>query len=116
MPALRGVTDGQFQGPGKPLDALVHVLQVTQHPPGRVDVHGTRPAGTGSEPGGDPAAALEPGGMAGLVRGVIEFRAAVRTQASRSRATAGIALSLTGSGAAVAYVIFVVAHPYDGVL
>ncbi|MEU1541532.1 hypothetical protein ABZ461_26145 [Actinacidiphila glaucinigra] len=57
-----------------------------------------------------------PMGMAGLVRGVIEFRAAVRTQASRSRATAGIALSLTGSGAAVAHVIFVVAHPYDGVL
>lgn len=57
-----------------------------------------------------------PMGLAGLVRGIIEFRAAVRTQASKSRAAAGIALSLAGSVAAVAHVIFVVAHPYGGVL
>ncbi|MET9881101.1 hypothetical protein ABZZ36_41985 [Actinacidiphila glaucinigra] len=57
-----------------------------------------------------------PMGIAGLVRGITEFRAAARTQASKSRAAAGIALSLVGVGAAVTYVIIVVAHPYDGML
>lgn len=57
-----------------------------------------------------------PMGIAGLVRGITEYRAAARTQASKSRAVAGTVLSLIGSGAAVAYVIFVVTEPYDGVL
>ncbi|WP_431948142.1 hypothetical protein [Actinacidiphila sp. bgisy167] len=57
-----------------------------------------------------------PMGIAGLARGVIEYRAAARAQASRSRAVAGIVLGLIGSGAAVAYMILVVAAPYDGML
>jgi hypothetical protein len=57
-----------------------------------------------------------PMGMAGLVRGITEYRAAARAQASRSRAVAGIVLGLIGSAAAVAYMILVVTDPYDGML
>ncbi|MDX3097205.1 hypothetical protein PV703_14720 [Streptomyces sp. ME01-24h] len=52
-----------------------------------------------------------PMGITGLTRGIIEYRAAARERASTSRAVAGTALSLVGSGAAVAYMIFVFTHP-----
>ncbi|MFE3494495.1 hypothetical protein ACFXOM_26670 [Streptomyces sp. NPDC059169] len=52
-----------------------------------------------------------PLGLAGLVRGSIEYRAASRQSASLSQPLTGLALSLVGTAAAVAYMIFVFTHP-----
>ncbi|WP_228993668.1 hypothetical protein [Streptomyces sp. DH8] len=52
-----------------------------------------------------------PLGLTGLVRGVIEYRAASRQDTSRTQPLIGLSLSTVGTGAAVAYMIFVVMHP-----
>ncbi|MFH9608500.1 hypothetical protein [Streptomyces sp. NPDC017448] len=52
-----------------------------------------------------------PLGLTGLVRGVIEYRAASRQDADRAQPLIGLTLSTVGTGAAVAYMIFVFTHP-----
>ncbi|MET7368338.1 hypothetical protein ABZS61_21250 [Streptomyces sp. NPDC005566] len=52
-----------------------------------------------------------PLGLAGLVRGSIEYRAASRQSAGRGPSVTGLALSSIGTVAAVAYMIFVFTHP-----
>ncbi|MET7848010.1 hypothetical protein ABZT48_07135 [Streptomyces avermitilis] len=52
-----------------------------------------------------------PLGLAGLVRARVEYRASTQGRASRPRAVAGGVLSLLGSAAAVAYLIFLGTHP-----
>ncbi|NDZ60162.1 hypothetical protein [Streptomyces anulatus] len=52
-----------------------------------------------------------PLGLTGLVRGVIEYRAASRQDTSHTQPLIGLALSTVGAVAAVAYMIFVSTHP-----
>ncbi|MFC9915671.1 hypothetical protein [Streptomyces sp. NPDC059862] len=52
-----------------------------------------------------------PLGLAGLVRGAIEYRAASHQSASRAEPLAGLVLSSLGTAAAVAYMVFVLTHP-----
>ncbi|WP_371624619.1 hypothetical protein OG245_18520 [Streptomyces sp. NBC_01116] len=52
-----------------------------------------------------------PLGLTGIVRGVIEYRAASRHDTSRAQPRLGLALSTVGAAAAVAYMIFVFTHP-----
>ncbi|MHA5050737.1 hypothetical protein [Streptomyces sp. SD15] len=52
-----------------------------------------------------------PMGLAGLVRARVEYRASTHGRASRRRAVVGGALSLLGTAAAVAYLIFLATHP-----
>ncbi|MFI1189160.1 hypothetical protein [Streptomyces californicus] len=52
-----------------------------------------------------------PLGLTGIVRGVIEYRAASRQGTSRAQPRTGLALSTVGTVAAVAYMIFVFTHP-----
>ncbi|MEV5433693.1 hypothetical protein [Streptomyces sp. NPDC052701] len=52
-----------------------------------------------------------PAGLAGLVRSAIEYRASAHGRTSRTRAAAGGALSLMGTGAAIAYLVFVAGRP-----
>lgn len=52
-----------------------------------------------------------PLGLTGLVRGVIEYRAASRLGASRAQPLTGLALSAVGTTAAIAYMIFLLTHP-----
>lgn len=52
-----------------------------------------------------------PMGLAGLVRGWVEYRAAVRLRESRKRAVVGSVLSLVGACEATAYLIFLATHP-----
>ncbi|MFE6127380.1 hypothetical protein ACFQ6Q_03765 [Streptomyces sp. NPDC056437] len=52
-----------------------------------------------------------PLGLAGLVRGSIEYRAASRQSTSRTEPLTGLVLSCLGTVAAAAYMIFVFTHP-----
>ncbi|MEE1817764.1 hypothetical protein PUR59_22420 [Streptomyces sp. SP18ES09] len=52
-----------------------------------------------------------PLGLTGLVLGAIEYRAASRQGVSRARPLMSLALSSVGTAAAVAYMLFVFAHP-----
>ncbi|MCP9958150.1 MULTISPECIES: hypothetical protein [Streptomyces] len=52
-----------------------------------------------------------PLGFTGLVLGAVEYRAAARQGVSRAQPLAGLALSSLGTAAAVAYALFVSAHP-----
>ncbi|MFG3304507.1 hypothetical protein [Streptomyces wuyuanensis] len=52
-----------------------------------------------------------PLGLAGLVRGVIEFRAATRLGHSRGEPLAALVLSAIGTAAAIVYLAFVFTHP-----
>lgn len=52
-----------------------------------------------------------PVGLTGLVRGVIEYRAASREGTSRTKSLTGLVLSSIGTAAAVAYMMFVFTHP-----
>ncbi|MET7618830.1 hypothetical protein [Streptomyces sp. NPDC005408] len=52
-----------------------------------------------------------PLGLAGLVRGVVENRAASQHGASRVQTLIGLGLASLGTAAAVAYMIFVITHP-----
>ncbi|MFJ7592238.1 hypothetical protein ACIQZO_33710 [Streptomyces sp. NPDC097617] len=52
-----------------------------------------------------------PLGLAGLVRGSIEYRAASRNGTSRDQPLTALLLSSVGTAAAVAYMIFLATHP-----
>lgn len=52
-----------------------------------------------------------PIGLTGVVRGVIECRAASHRGVSRARPLTGLVLAVVGTAAAVAYMIFVFTHP-----
>lgn len=52
-----------------------------------------------------------PIGLAGVVRGFIECRAASRQGVSRAQPLIGLALAAVGTAAAVVYMIFVFTHP-----
>lgn len=52
-----------------------------------------------------------PIGLAGVVRGIIECRAASRQGVSRVQPLIGLALGTVGTPAAIAYMIFVFTHP-----
>lgn len=52
-----------------------------------------------------------PLGIAGLVRGVIEFRAASRLGHDRGAPLTALVLSAVGTTAAVLYMVFVFTHP-----
>ncbi|WP_406452445.1 hypothetical protein OG782_18840 [Streptomyces sp. NBC_00876] len=52
-----------------------------------------------------------PLGVTGLVRGVIEYRAASRGGGSRTQPLIALVLSSLGTVAALAYMVFVFTHP-----
>ncbi|URM91541.1 hypothetical protein LUW75_17920 [Streptomyces sp. MRC013] len=52
-----------------------------------------------------------PLGLTGLVRGCVELRTASRLNTSRTAPVTALVLSALGTGAAVAYVVFVFTHP-----
>ncbi|MFI6657515.1 hypothetical protein ACIBL8_18580 [Streptomyces sp. NPDC050523] len=52
-----------------------------------------------------------PAGLAGVVLGYVQYRAASREGLSRTRPITGMALGAVGTFAAVAYLIFLVRHP-----
>ncbi|MFJ4847324.1 MULTISPECIES: hypothetical protein [unclassified Streptomyces] len=52
-----------------------------------------------------------PLGLTGLLRGVIEYRAASRRGEARGNPLAGLALSTVGTAAAITYMVFLLTHP-----